>query len=319
MRPAMVSVPGAMLLCASSPYAKRGELWNAYRRWYGRDDAAPLVWQAPTRVMHPSVPQTDVDEAYERDPESAQAEFGAEFRSDISGFLDRELIEAAVDSEVVVRSPRSDIVYRGFADPSGGRGDAFTCAIAHGEKAVGILDCLFERRAPFDPSTVVREISELLRSYRVTTVTGDKYAAQWVVEAFAKEGVSYRSSERDRSAIYLDVLPLFTSGRVRLVENMRLVHQFAGLERRTSRMGRDLVDHGPGGSDDAANAVAGALVLAVGTMLPGWNVLELYRQDYERLQASKATAQPGRCEHGAYLGSCRICLSKGGFLHGRIN
>jgi hypothetical protein len=56
-------------------------------------------------------------------------------------------------------------------------------------------------------------------------------------------------------------LPLFTSGRVRLVDNKRLVAQFAGLERRTSMAGRDRVDHGPNGNshDDISAAVAGAL------------------------------------------------------------
>jgi hypothetical protein len=286
LRPAMVSIPGSMLLCASSPYAKRGELWNAFRRWFGQDDAAPLVWRAPTRVMHPGIPQSEVDEAYALDTEAALAEFGAEFRSDISGFLDRELVEAAVDRGVTVRPPQPGIAYQAFTDPSGGRGDAFTCGIAHDEGEAAILDCLFERRAPFDPSTVVHDIAELLRSYRISEVTGDKYAAQWTVEAFAKEGIAYRSSERDRSAIYLDALPLFTSGRVRLVDNTRLVHQFAGLERRTSRIGRDLVDHGPGGSDDAANAAAGAVVLVAGSGgAPASNrgIWTWYKQEAERL------------------------------------
>lgn len=40
----------------------------------------------------------------------------------------------------------------------------------------------------------------------------------------------------------------------------RLLAQLFGLERRTARGGRDVIDHGPGGHDDLANAVAGALV-----------------------------------------------------------
>jgi hypothetical protein len=96
-------------------------------------------------------------------------------------------------------------------------------------------------------------------------VTGDKYAAQWVVEAFSKVDIKYLASERDRSAIYLDCLPLFTSGRVRLIDNPRLVSQFAALERRTFSTGRDRVDHGSSGKDDACNSAAGALVLATGT------------------------------------------------------
>jgi hypothetical protein len=35
-----------------------------------------------------------------------------------------------------------------------------------------------------------------------------------------------------------------------------------GLERRTSRAGKDSIDHAPGGHDDVANAAAGATVYA---------------------------------------------------------
>jgi hypothetical protein len=83
-----------------------------------------------------------------------------------------------------------------------------------------------------------------------------------VVEAFQKVGVKYIKSERDRSAIYLDTLPLFTSGRAHLIDNPRLVSQFAALERRTFSTGRDRVDHGSTGRDDVCNSAAGALVLA---------------------------------------------------------
>jgi hypothetical protein len=64
------------------------------------------------------------------------------------------------------------------------------------------------------------------------------------------------------SAIYLDTLPLFTSGRARLIDNARLVSPFAALERRTFSTGRDRVDHGRCGRDDLCNAAALALALA---------------------------------------------------------
>src|SRR5262249_13827669 len=67
LRPAMATIPGAMLLCASSPHAKRGALYDAFTRFYGKDDAPALVWKATTRHMNPSVPQRLIDEAMERD------------------------------------------------------------------------------------------------------------------------------------------------------------------------------------------------------------------------------------------------------------
>jgi hypothetical protein len=78
----------------------------------------------------------------------------------------------------------------------------------------------------------------------------------------ARCGINYRHSDRDRSAIYNDVLPLFNSGRVRLLDNRRLITQLASLERKTSSAGRDVVDHPRGARDDSANSAAGALVLA---------------------------------------------------------
>jgi|SRR6516225_7151513 hypothetical protein len=43
---------------------------------------------------------------------------------------------------------------------------------------------------------------------------------------------------------------------------IRLVNEFASLERKTTSLGRDKIDHGPGGNDDLANAAALSMVLA---------------------------------------------------------
>ena len=37
LRPGMATIPNSMLLCASSPYAKRGALWDTYSRHFGKD------------------------------------------------------------------------------------------------------------------------------------------------------------------------------------------------------------------------------------------------------------------------------------------
>ena len=91
---------------------------------------------------------------------------------------------------------------------------------------------------------------------------GDKYAPGFVAEGFQRHQVRYAYSERDRSQIYVEALPLLTSGRARLIDNKKLTLQFASLERRTSPGGRDRIDHGLNGHDDLCNAAAGALVEA---------------------------------------------------------
>ncbi len=148
-------------------------------------------------------------------------------------------------------------------DPSGGLGDSFACAIAHKEDdGRCVLDCLHETVAPFDPAQATAEIAKTLKAYGVTKVIGDKYAAQWPVSEFSRNDITYEHSERDRTAIYADFLPLLTSGRARLLDAPRLVGQLCNLERRASPMGRDRIDHPAGAHDDLSNAAAGALVLA---------------------------------------------------------
>jgi hypothetical protein len=121
-----------------------------------------------------------------------------------------------------------------------------------------------EIKAPFNPADAAWRVRELLLSYGLHATTGDRYAVQWVVSEFAKGGIAYVHCEKDKSALYLEALPLFSSGRCRLVDSARLVNQIVSLERRVSPGGRDRIEHPRGSHDDVANAALGALALAVG-------------------------------------------------------
>ena len=262
-RPAMATIPGAMLLCVGSPYARRGVQWEAYRDHFGKDGSPVLVWQAATRVMNPTVPEAFEAAAYARDPASAAAELGAQFRTDIAAFLNADWLDGAVQEGIHELPPQPGASYQAFTDPSGGGSDAFTLGIAHRDNTQRlVLDVLRSRRPPFSPESVVTDYATLLKSYGLHSVSGDHYSAQWVVEAFQKHGITYRHSERTKSEIYLEAEPLFAQGTVRLLDNRALLTELRQLERRTARGGKDSIDHPPRGHDDAANAACGALVLA---------------------------------------------------------
>src|SRR5262249_48642005 len=142
LRPGLGTLPGAMLLCASSPYAQHGALYDAWKRFYGRDDAPVLVWRAPTRTMNPTFPQQTIDAALERDPASAASEYLAEFRTDVQAFVSRDAVEQCISHGVFERAPIEGIRYHAFVDPSGGSSDSMTLAIGHREKDVLVLDCV---------------------------------------------------------------------------------------------------------------------------------------------------------------------------------
>jgi hypothetical protein len=211
LKPGTVTVDG-MIVGISTPHKKSGLLFNKWKQHFGKNDPDVLVIQSPSRTLNPTLPAEVVEQALADDPVAAAAEWLAEWRDDISGFVTMEVLDACT------------------------------------------------------PSSAIEEAAILLKSYRITSVQGDKYAANFVIEGFAKHGIKYSYSEHDRSQVYLECLPLLTSGRARLVDSKRMLSQFASLERRSLSSGRDVVDHPAGDRhhDDLSNACAGALKLAVG-------------------------------------------------------
>jgi hypothetical protein len=262
LRPAMATIPGAMLLLASSPYARTGVLYDEYRKHFGKDDSTTLVWQAPTLTMNPSVPADIIADAYEKDPASASAEYGAQFRTDVESFISREAVDAVTATGVFELPPMLPFDYVAFVDPSGGSSDSMTLAIAHREGDRAILDAIREAKPPFSPESVVEEFSKLLKQYSIKTIVGDRYAGLWPRERFYVHGIEYQCSEKPASDLYRDLLPLINSKQVELLDHQKATAQLCSLERRTARGGKDSISHPPSGHDDVANAVAGALVLA---------------------------------------------------------
>lgn len=270
LRPALATVPGSLLLGISSPYSRTGPLYEAYRQKYGQDSEEGLVWVAPTKSMNPTISDKVIDRALKDDYAVGRSEWMAEFREDLETFLTTGAIENAVIPGRLELPPLPGIQYYGFTDPSGGKNDSYTMAIAHIDKDGRIvLDCLKERRPPFAPMDVTKEYADTLRIYGIYKVSGDKYAGEWVSRAFLDNGVQYEPSELSKSEIYLSFEPSMNQGRIELLDNKRLAVQLRALERRTRTGGRDQVDHAPGGADDVSNAAAGACVFAAGNR--GWD------------------------------------------------
>jgi hypothetical protein len=342
LSPGLARHRGALKILISSAYRRSGLLYQRWRESFGRDDDDRLVVLGDTVSFNPDFDQATIEREMARDPERAGAEYFCRWRDDLATFIDRETVEACIVPGCRERGWRSGVHYIGFCDPSGGRGDSFTLAAAHydADGQRGVLDCIREVAPPFSPDGVVEQFAGLLRQYGISEVIGDNYAGAWPQERFAAHGISYRVSERARSALYLELLPSINSGRVELLDNPRLINQICALERRVERSGRETVNHPDGGHDDLANSAAGGLVevmAGAGGPMTSRGMWELVRRQAAAIGVPSAqragmwsaphighpdvagevepvSIDALRCPHGVYPpAACRVCLGRGGF------
>jgi hypothetical protein len=262
--PATATVPNAVIIAISSPHARKGLFSDLFHANYGKDGST-LVIKSPSWVLNPSLSRDEgiIAKAFRDDPSWANSEYGAEFRTDIENFVSEEIVELCTDAGVKERVPNNSIGYVAFTDPSGGSADAWTLGIDHCEGQLAILDALFVREPPFNPIQVAEEFSLACHRWGVNSVVGDGYSGQFAVALFEKYGIAYERSELTKSEIYLRFLPLLNAHSVRLLDLPAARHELLGLERRTTRNSRDIVDHSRGSHDDRINSVAGALVRAI--------------------------------------------------------
>jgi hypothetical protein len=260
LRPAMATIPIAKLICISTGYAQVGVLYEMHKKYHGRDDDDVLVWQADTASMNPTISHKFIDKELEKDPEAGRAEWLGLFREDVSAAFPLEAIEKCIIPGRLELPPSPHVhQYFSFVDPSGGRHDAFTLAIAHRHPQIDsvVIDAIRAVRPPFDPAEVVTEYSSLLKLYGLNSTVGDNYGGEWPKAEFLKQGILYELAENTKSELYLAMVPTVCSRKVELLDNEKLKTELRRLERRTGRNGKESIDHPPRGSDDIANAVSG--------------------------------------------------------------
>jgi hypothetical protein len=295
--PAMVTLrrAGSILIGISSVHRKLGLLYDKFLAHHGKDDPSVLFIKAPSVTFNPTIDQADIDLDTALDPEKARAEWLSEWRTDISNYIDRDLVESLIDVGVRER-PHNPAIrnYVAFADESGGSGsDASTLCIVHQDHDQRIIQDLARRWSPpFVTSSVIEEKARLLKSYGLREVTMDHWAGGLPPSLFAAQGIEAKPAA-PKSNLYIDFLGILNSRRMLMLDEPVQIGELCSLERRTAWGGRDSIDHSQisGAHDDAINALAGAAVLAA-TEAPG---LHVSAEAVERARA--ATPRRG---HGGY-------------------
>jgi hypothetical protein len=269
-RPGLLTTSGPLLMI-SSAYAQHGELYDAYKRYFG--PAGPvdiLVAFGTSRDLNPSLPEEEITRAIEKDPVRNRAGYLSEWRSDVTGFIPREVVEACV-GDYHELPPNPSIAYRCFVDAASGvpDGDSYTIAVAHklGDRVV--VDAIREVRPPFSAFEVINTVLlPLCKAYSIHSIVGDNYAGELAKEPVRAAGISYELSKKHKSELYIDpFLPMLNARKIDIPRNERAVNQICSLERSVQRSGRDQISHPTHGRDDVANAIAGAVDVAANFVL----------------------------------------------------
>jgi len=258
IKPSLLTTQGR-LIATSTKYKPSGWAYQTWKKHFGKDASKILVWDAASRVMNPTLSEQDIESEIDEDAIAARAEYENLWREDIEDYLPRSAIEACVvlGRKQLLKQPH--LTYAAFADVSGGRGDPMALAIAHrvpNSRKV-VIDYLRQWPIPCNPLTTVAQMANVLSSYGLAAVTGDRYSAEFNVATFRNNRVRYLPSVQNKSELYLDLIPVICSQEIELPDDDLLVGQLAALERRTRSGGRDSVDHPAHAHDDLGNVCAG--------------------------------------------------------------
>ena len=68
---------------------------------------------------------------------------------------------------------------------------------------VAIIDAIRKTKPPFSPADTIRQYAELLTTYRVTRVRGDRFAGEFPRELFREHGIGYDLLDKPKSDLYV--------------------------------------------------------------------------------------------------------------------
>jgi hypothetical protein len=249
----------------SSAYRRAGLFYERYNAAFGNNDPHTLVVLGTSLQFNPTLDAEAIDAELIKDEAKASAEYLSTWRDDISSLVSREIVDELTDPEQI-RPYVIGLHYLAFADEGGGGpgGDASTLCIVHRDANQRVIvDGVWRWPAPFSCQGVIAAKCRILREYHVTKVVGDKWGGDLIPDLYMSNGLSFDNTAPPKSQIYAEFLTILNARGCRLTSDPVLRTELLALERRTRWGGAESIDHPDGQHDDAVNAVAGAVTLAV--------------------------------------------------------
>ena len=266
VQPGMLGVRAPLLMVISSPGLRRGMLAERKQAWDdGKREPGLIVWHGPTKEMRPSITDEEIAADIELNPGVAP-EYEASFFSDKGAWLPAWVFdeEKVVKGMPEKRVPSGGELFAYFDLASGGGQDASALAVSERlpDGRAALID-LIHWPAPFRPDEVIEEGSAALKELGIDTVIGDAYGKGLQPLEWRGHGIGYYETNLSASEIYNEVIGPVLAGRIDWIRHPVMIDEFRNLVETSRANPPPRVTHPGGAHDDAANAAAGALMLAL--------------------------------------------------------
>ncbi len=279
LRPSMLGVPGAILVCISSPYRRQGTMFEADKKYWGKNGDRILFIRAATwearpveseehRILFPTF-EAGLAEEKANDPSAFASEYGAEYRTELEDYLSLEAVEACVvqGRDVLPYDGRTHRMFVDLAGGGGGQDSAAACITKTLPDNKGAaVAWLFEKKPPYDSEALVDFLVEEAREFGIGLITGDNFSGGVYASMFQKRGISYVVEKRTATVLYRQFAPVVTGKKVELPDPRKSLTVERGLNQLvslTKREGGEKITHASGEHDDVANVLAGGVLLSI--------------------------------------------------------
>ncbi len=329
LRPAMATFATHRLIKISTPYRKDGVLW---RDFHQRAEHDYLVWQLPSAEMNPTISSNFLEKERQRNEESYQREYLAQFTDHVESWIGPEILEQCVIKSSTEWPRVTDAIYAAAIDPAF-KGDDFALAIAH--RTPGgtiILDYTATwtgtREAPLGYEWVCNEIARILKRYELNTIVGDQHCAAIIKQEFLKLGISYREwtfGAGTRLEIFGNLKHLFIQRKIQIPDDPELQRQVLSLKEHKTHRGNIDVRPAYAAKDDLAVAVAlaafqlsnniddGPAPFTLGRAGRPWDEVTMRAEQdpWTRASGPSFNQVPGNCSLDAICANVPHCMDEG--------
>jgi hypothetical protein len=258
--PGMATVRNSKLIKISTPYRKEGILWREFQQ---RAELNFPVWQLSSQELNPSFSPSILDRERRRSEEKFRREFLAEFTDTLTGWIDAEILEAAIVRGRMAWPPVRDGFYVAAVDPAT-RHDDFALAILHRQPdGCIVVDRMAKwtgtKAVPLVPRVVLGEIKGILGQYGLNAAIGDQHCFDVIQQEFLELGIYYdirNFGAQTRAEIFGNLKHLLFQRRIQLLDDPELLRQLRHLHEEKTARGQIDVRAIGGVHDDLAVAVA---------------------------------------------------------------